>query len=93
MSLSRKPTDAEVTRSIHADHLISFIDGKPYVMLRAHLRSCGLSARAYFKRYGLPKDYPLVAQAYSQRRSEASRRSAKTAKRRALAQVEHGTSS
>ena len=93
MSLSRKPTDAEVTRSIHADHLISFIDGKPYVMLRAHLRSCGLSVRAYFKRYGLPKDYPLVAQAYSQRRSEASRKAAAASRRRAQPQTGEGAGS
>lgn len=47
------------------DHIISLIDGKPYKTLKRHLASHGLSPDDYRARYGLPKNYPLVARSYS----------------------------
>ncbi len=68
-----KPTTALIRKSIRADALISFIDGKPYKTLKRHLSKHGLSVAEYKERYGLPKDYPTTAADYSARRSEMAR--------------------
>lgn len=57
------------------DHIVSMIDGKPYRTLRRHLRSHGLSPETYRERYGLRADYPMVAETYSQRRSDMAKKS------------------
>ncbi|WP_159980550.1 MULTISPECIES: MucR family transcriptional regulator [unclassified Novosphingobium] len=54
------------------DHLLSLIDGKPYKTLKRHLASHGLTPAEYRERYNLPKDYPIVAPAYSEMRREVS---------------------
>jgi predicted transcriptional regulator len=50
------------------DHIISMIDGKPYKTLRRHLATNGLTPEEYRARYGLKKDYPMVAESYSETR-------------------------
>ena len=50
------------------DHIISMIDGKPYKALKRHLATNGLTPAEYRERYNLPKDYPMVAPAYSEHR-------------------------
>jgi len=50
------------------DHIISMIDGKPYKTLRRHLSINGLTPDQYRARYGLKKDYPMVAESYSESR-------------------------
>ena len=50
------------------DHIISLIDGKPYKTLRRHLSTHGLTPDDYRRRYGLKKDYPIVAPAYAEMR-------------------------
>ena len=67
-----KATPAEIKKSITADALISFEDGKSYKTLRRHLTMRGLSPEAYRAKHGLPVDYPMVAQSYSDRRSQIS---------------------
>ena len=67
------PTPAQIRKSITPDALISFIDGKPYKVLKRHLRTHGLDEHGYRKQYGLPIDYPMVAPSYSARRGEISR--------------------
>jgi predicted transcriptional regulator len=64
-----KPTAAQIRKSITSDALISFIDGKPYRMLKRHLTTHGLTGKAYQERYGLPSDYPMTAPSYSAARS------------------------
>lgn len=68
-----KPTPAEVRKSIQPDALISFLDGRPYKTLKRHLSSHGLNPHSYRARFGLPDDYPMVAAAYSQYRSEIAK--------------------
>lgn len=65
---------AAVRRSIRPDALISFIDGKPYTLLKQHLMKHGLTPDAYRAKYGLPADYPMMAAAYAQFRSELAYR-------------------
>ncbi len=50
------------------DHIISMIDGKPYKTLRRHLATNGLTPDEYRARYGLKRDYPMVAETYSETR-------------------------
>lgn len=50
------------------DHIISMIDGKPYKALKRHLATHGLTPAEYRERFNLPKDYPMVAPAYSEHR-------------------------
>ncbi len=68
-----KPDKAAIRKSLHPDHLISFIDGRPYKSLKRHLTTQGLTPDEYRDRYGLPKDYPMVAPSYSAQRSELAK--------------------
>jgi len=56
------------------DHIISMIDGKPYKTLRRHLATNGLTPEEYRERYGLKKDYPMVAESYSESRREMAKK-------------------
>lgn len=75
------PLDPEYTPAVSIrkslaspDHLISLIDGKPYKMLKRHLASNGLTPVQYRERYGLAREYPMVARTYSEeRRATAAR--------------------
>jgi predicted transcriptional regulator len=69
----RKPTSAQIRKSIMADALISFVDGRPYKTLRRHLTTHGLTVEQYKAQFGLPKDYPVVAPAYSAARSQMAK--------------------
>ncbi len=64
-----------VKRSITPDAIISLIDGKPYKSLKRHLTKQGLSPAEYRERYGLPRDYPMVAASYAAKRSELAKQS------------------
>ena len=63
----------EIRKSIGADSLISFEDGKGYQSLKRHLSGRGLTPEGYRAKYGLPQDYPMVHPAYSARRSELAK--------------------
>lgn len=64
---------AEIRKSIGAESLISFEDGKPYKSLKRHLSTRGLTPQSYREKYGLPADYPMTHPAYSARRSELAK--------------------
>jgi predicted transcriptional regulator len=67
-----RPTQDQVRNSITPDALISFLDGKPYKVLRRHLSVHGLTPMSYCTRFGLPPNYPMVAPSYSERRAAIS---------------------
>lgn len=56
------------------DFIISMIDGKPYKSLTRHIRSNGLTTDEYKERYGLKKDYPLVAPNYAEARRQIAKK-------------------
>lgn len=65
-----------VERSVHDDHLICLEDGTKLKMLKRHLwAKYGMTVEQYKARWDLPADYPVVAPAYSRRRSDLARRS------------------
>jgi predicted transcriptional regulator len=68
-----KATPSQIRKSITPDALISFIDGKPYKILKRHLGKHGLDPYSYRARFGLPADYPMVAANYAAQRSELAR--------------------
>ena len=70
----QKLAPAQIKKSISHDALISFEDGKPYKTLRRHLTLRGLTAEAYRSKWGLPPDYPMTAQSYSEARSTLAKR-------------------
>jgi len=69
----RKPA-VPIARSIQDDFIICLEDGKKLKMLKRYLRArYNLSPDEYRRRWGLPPDYPMVAPAYAQRRSDFAR--------------------
>jgi predicted transcriptional regulator len=63
-----------VNRSVKDDHIICLEDGKKFRSLRRHLMAhYNMSPDEYRRKWGLPADYPMVAPAYSRRRSELAR--------------------
>ncbi|GJE43832.1 MucR family transcriptional regulator [Methylobacterium soli] len=70
---AEKATPSQIRKSITPDALISFLDGKPYKTLKRHLTGHGLDPYSYRERYGLPRDYPMVAANYAAQRSELAK--------------------
>jgi predicted transcriptional regulator len=68
-----KPTPAQIKKSMRPDGLVSFLDGRAYKTLKRHLTKHGLTPDSYRARFGLPSDYPVVAAAYSERRSNLAK--------------------
>jgi predicted transcriptional regulator len=60
-----------VRASVKPDYIVCMECGKKQKTLKRHLQTAhGMSPEEYRKDYGLPRDYPMVAPNYSQRRSE-----------------------
>ena len=90
---AEKPTPAvPVKKSITPDAIISLIDGKPYKSLKRHLARHGFSPEQYREQYGLPRDYPMVAPAYAQKRSELAKQAGLGQQRRKAAAKNADTS-
>jgi predicted transcriptional regulator len=60
---------AEIRKSIRPEGIRSFEDGKVYKSLKRHLRAKGLNPAEYRAKWGLPADYKMVSEAYSEQRS------------------------
>ena len=62
-------------RSVFSDYIISLEDGKRFKSLKRPLMSrYGLTPEAYREKWGLPRDYPMVAPNYAAVRSELARK-------------------
>lgn len=72
-----RPTSDEIEASISYTHLRSFENGKLYRTLRRHLGARGLTPALYRKKWGLPDDYPMTAQEYSESRAEVTAKTAR----------------
>ena len=58
-----------VRASVKPDHIVCLEDGKKLKMLRRHLMThYGMTPDDYRAKWGLPKDYPMVAPAYAETR-------------------------
>jgi len=64
-----------IRKSVQADHITCLECGTPHKTLKRHLRSAhDLSVDDYRAKWGLPKDYPVVASAYTAVRSALAKR-------------------
>jgi predicted transcriptional regulator len=63
-----------VRRSITPDHLVCLEDGRKFKSLKRHLRTkYNMSPEEYRTKWGLAKDYPMVAPNYAKARSELAK--------------------
>lgn len=63
-----------IKRSVTPDYIVCLEDGKKLKMLKRYLAATyKLTPEQYRAKWGLPDDYPMVAPAYSERRSELAR--------------------
>jgi predicted transcriptional regulator len=63
-----------VKKSVTPDYLICLEDGKKLKMLKRHLKTAyNMSPEQYREKWGLPVDYPMVAEAYAQKRSDLAK--------------------
>jgi predicted transcriptional regulator len=63
-----------IRRSITPDYLVSLEDGKQYKSLKRHLAGKGLTPQQYREKWGLPRDYPMVAPSYAEQRSQLAKK-------------------
>lgn len=63
-----------IRKSITPDFLICLDDGRKFKSLKRHLRTkYDMSPEDYRSKWGLPKDYPMVAPNYAKARSELAK--------------------
>ncbi|WP_084652527.1 MucR family transcriptional regulator [Bosea sp. BIWAKO-01] len=64
-----------IKKSITPNYLICLNDGRSFRSLKRHLRSSyNLSPEDYRKMWDLPPDYPMVAPAYAEARSQLAKK-------------------
>jgi predicted transcriptional regulator len=63
-----------IRRSVTPDYIFCLEDGKGYKSLRRHLQSeHGMKPEEYRSKWGLKKEYPMVAPNYSESRSSLAK--------------------
>ena len=68
-----KPAVA-IKKSLSAEYIICLEDGKKFKSLKRHLKThYDLSPEDYREKWGLPRDYPMVAPAYAAARSNLAK--------------------
>jgi predicted transcriptional regulator len=82
-TLASEPEPAvPISESVTNDFLVCLEDGRKLRSLKRYLkRKYGMSPEQYRAKWGLPKDYPMVAPAYSALRSLIARRRSPTMER------------
>ncbi len=64
-----------IADSLTDDHLICLEDGQKFQSLKRHLRvKYNMTPEAYRQKWGLPRDYPMVAPNYAKRRSALAKK-------------------
>ena len=63
-----------IKKSVTDDYIICLDNGKKFKSLRRHLQSAfGMTPEEYRAKWGLPRDYPMVAPGYAAKRSELAK--------------------
>lgn len=76
VAASNEPQEPAVSvkKSITPDFLICLEDGRKFKSLKRHLRTkYDMSPDEYRTKWGLPRDYPMVAPNYAKARSELAK--------------------
>jgi predicted transcriptional regulator len=73
---SERPQPAvPVKKSVTAEYIICLEDGKKLKMLKRHLKTAyDMTPDEYRERWGLPRDYPMVAPNYAKHRSSLAKK-------------------
>ena len=65
-----------IRKSVTAEYIVCLEDGRKLKMLKRHLSATyGMTPDQYRARWNLPADYPMVAPAYAERRSDLAKAS------------------
>ena len=63
-----------IKKSITPEYLVCLEDGRKFKSLKRHLRTkYNMSPEEYRSKWGLPKDYPMVAPSYAKARSDLAK--------------------
>ena len=74
VEVAPKERAVPLKRSITPDYLICLEDGRKFKSLKRHLRTkYNMSPEEYRAKWGLPKDYPMVAPNYAKARSDLAK--------------------
>lgn len=60
-------------KSIFPDYIVSLEDGRTFKSMKRHLGLLGMTPEQYRTKWGLPRDYPMVAPSYAAQRSELAK--------------------
>jgi predicted transcriptional regulator len=71
-----KPEPAvSIKQSVKPEYIVCLDDGKKLKMLKRHLKTAyNMTPDDYRKRWGLPRDYPMVAPNYAKQRSALAKK-------------------
>ena len=63
-----------IKKSVTPDYIVCLEDGKQFKALKRHIRAeYGLTPDEYRAKWGLPRDYPMVAPNYSKQRTQLAK--------------------
>ena len=62
-----------VKKSITPDYIVSLEDGRKFKSMKRYLGLLGMTPDQYRAKWGLPRDYPMVAPNYAAQRSELAK--------------------
>ncbi|MER8407897.1 MucR family transcriptional regulator [Mesorhizobium sp. M1307] len=60
-------------KSVFPDHIISLENGRKFKSMKRHLGLLGMTPDEYRAKWGLARDYPMVAPSYAAQRSELAK--------------------
>ena len=71
---SKKPA-VPIRRSVSPDYIVCLEDGRKLKMLKRYLRAAfNMTPEDYRERWGLPRNYPMVAPNYAKKRSDSAKK-------------------
>ncbi len=71
----RPESAVPIKQSVKPEYIVCLEDGKKHKMIKRHLRTAHeLTPDAYRERWGLARDYPLVAPKYAELRSKLAKK-------------------
>lgn len=74
LSHERPDPFVSIEDSVRPDYIICLEDGRHLKMLKRHLKTAyNMSPEQYRERWGLPRDYPMVAPNYAKHRSSLAK--------------------
>ena len=75
LSVERLQPAISVKKSISPDYIVCLEDGKKLKMLKRHLKTAyNMTPEQYREKWGLPRDYPMVAPNYAKHRSSLAKK-------------------